>query len=164
MCRIGVYAVRQQPFQILPGDSFRTSFFFESDEEAIFGPASADEMCNSVLLYYPAQRLLGVAPWVCIIDLPIGACNASLTTSAVEISDSGSTATSRLSDGFTGFATSDAYLERTFGYNTKGQCYERNSTDGDSEESAAPFASYLRMRSSLQMIIICALTSLILLK
>ena len=158
---IGVYAVRQQPYQIFPGDSFSTSFFFESDEEAIFGPASADEMCNSVLLYYPAKQLLGVAPWVCIFKLPIGACNASLTTSAVELTDSGSTTSSELSNGATSFATSDAYLERTFGYNTNGQCFgenqAKNDTEGSSDNSSA--AVFLG-RSSLEMFAICALVLL----
>jgi hypothetical protein len=148
---IGVYAVRQQPYQIYPGDSFSTSFFFESDEEAIFGPASADEMCNSVLLYYPAQKLLGVAPWICIYDLPRNSlCNATLTTSAVEITD---TATSSLSDGVTSFSTSDAYLERTFGYNTNGQCLEKSSSSLAISVGKSP----------LQLLGICALTVLLLL-
>jgi hypothetical protein len=133
--RIGVYAVRQQPYQIFPGDSFSTSFFFESDEDAKFGPASADEMCNSVLLYYPAKRLLGVAPWICIFNVDIGACNASLTTSLVEITDSGTTSTSRLSNDASIFTTSDAFLERTFGYNTNGQCFEKNQSNINGETS-----------------------------
>jgi Copper type II ascorbate-dependent monooxygenase, C-terminal domain len=152
---VGVYAVRQQPYQIFPGDSFSTSFFFESDEKAIFGPASVDEMCNSVLLYYPAKQLLGVAPWICIYNLAIGACNASLSTSAVELTDSRSTVTSQVSNGATSFSTSDAYLERTFGYNTNGQCFEKNQSDTDGESSTSIASSI--GRSPLQTFSICAL-------
>ena len=154
---IGVHAVRQTPYQIYPGDSFSTSFFFESDGEAVFGPASEDEMCNSVLLYYPVKRLLGFAPWVCIYDISFGACNASLSTSSVDVTDGGSTtATSRLSNGVTGFSTSDAYLERTFGYNTNGQCFAKNETG-----TSASLSSNIG-KSSLQMFSICALTFLFL--
>ena len=159
---IGVYAVRQQPFQVYPGDSFSTSFFFESDEEAIFGPASADEMCNSVLLYYPVKRLLGVAPWACTFDLPIGACNATLTTSAVEITDGGSTATSRLSNGATSFSTSDAYLERTFGYNTNGQCVKDNQTNDDTEGSSEKSLARTGRTSPLLVLSIYVLTTFLL--
>jgi Copper type II ascorbate-dependent monooxygenase, C-terminal domain len=157
--RIGVYAVRQQPYQIFPGDSFSTSFFFESDEDAKFGPASADEMCNSVLLYYPAKRLLGVAPWICIFNVSIGACNASLTTSMVDITDTGTTATSRLSNDASSFVTSDAFLQRTFGYNTNGQCFETNQTNdkGGTSNSFARFAG----RASLSGFVICALAFLV---
>jgi hypothetical protein len=128
----------------------------------MFGPASADEMCNSVILYYPVKRLLGVAPWVCIYNLAIGACNASLSTSAVELTDSGSTATSRLTNGGTSFSTSDAYLERTFGYNTNGQCLEKNQTDSNGGSSTS--LAYAIGRSPLQTFSISALTFLFLIK
>ena len=158
--RIGVYAVRQQPYQIFSGDSFSTSFFFESEEEAVFGEASEDEMCNSVLLYYPAKQLLGVAPWICIYDLAIGACNASLATSAVEVTDSGSVATSRLSNAATSFSTSDAYLERTFGYNTNGQCSEKNQSNGDEEKSMSLASTRIAGASPPQLLLFCTLTLL----
>ena len=115
-------------------------------------------MCNSVLLYYPVKRLLGVAPWVCIFNVSIGACNASLTTSAVEITDSGSTATSRLSNAATSFFTGDAYLERTFGYNTNGQCSDRNQSNGD--EGMTTSLATIVGRSPRPMFFFCAVALL----
>ena len=120
----------------------------------MFGPASADEMCNSVLLYYPAKRLLGVAPWVCIFNISFEACNASLATSMVEITDDGTTSTSRLSNDANPFSTSDALLERTFGYNTNGQCYEKNKTN-DTGGTTTSFAN-VAGRGSLSIFLIYA--------
>jgi hypothetical protein len=134
--RVGVYAVRQQPYQILPGDSFSTSFFFQSEEEAIFGPASADEMCNSVLLYYPVKRIFNAAPWACIINITITACDAQLSTTILDLNVSSTTSMSRFgTDG--SVLSSDAFqLERTFGYNTGAQCFEKTPASQDNNTSS----------------------------
>lgn len=76
--------VRQNSFQLQPGDAFRTKFFYNNSEgNLIFGIESSNEMGNIALLYYPAKRLSnGVFPWACVYNVPfIPACDASLTLS-----------------------------------------------------------------------------------
>jgi Copper type II ascorbate-dependent monooxygenase, C-terminal domain len=124
----GVFAVRQAPYQILPGDAFRTSCFIHSDDEgAIFGSKSVNEMCNSVLVYYPAKRLLDLVSWICIYDIPLAACNASYETSLIVPSSTDVVSSSLItSDSLS--SPSDQYLERTFGYNFKSECSDTSST------------------------------------
>ena len=49
----GDLVVQQPTFSILPGDSFRTSCYFQSNEEVLWGIGSQDEMCTASVYYYP---------------------------------------------------------------------------------------------------------------
>ena len=74
----------------------------------------------------------------------------------VDITDTGTTtATSRLSNDASNFFTSDALLQRTFGYNTNGQCFENNETNANGGTSN----SYARVagRATLSVSFIYAL-------
>jgi hypothetical protein len=75
----GGYAVPQEPFQIEPGDSFRTTCQYKSNG-TLFGISSQEEMCMVFILYYPRQQIsaLGMElPYMCGRELPISACNSS---------------------------------------------------------------------------------------
>jgi len=52
----GGVAVRQSPFQVKSGDSFKVRCYYDSDQNknTLFGYGSQDEMCISFLWYYPA--------------------------------------------------------------------------------------------------------------
>jgi Copper type II ascorbate-dependent monooxygenase, C-terminal domain len=132
---VGVFAVRQQPYQILPGDSFSTTCFFSSNNNATFGESSSNEMCNSVILYYPAKRIFNAAPWICLYDTPLAACNATLSTSMV-VTTSSELTTSSLTSTENALFTSGRYLDRTFGYSSVDECFanspmsEGNTTSG----------------------------------
>jgi len=50
----------QDPFDILPGDGFRTSCYYSNEGNSktrIFGYGSRDEMCIAFLLYYPRKHI-----------------------------------------------------------------------------------------------------------
>jgi Copper type II ascorbate-dependent monooxygenase, C-terminal domain len=51
----GSLTVVQQPFTIAPGDSFRTSCIYNTQNDEQFGLASSQEMCIAFLFYYPRQ-------------------------------------------------------------------------------------------------------------
>ena len=74
----GLPTIRQEPFTVMPGDSFVSKFWFNSKNGTKFGKSSYEEMNRAVFLYYPAKLILSVAPWFCTYDAPIGACNSSL--------------------------------------------------------------------------------------
>ncbi len=72
----GTFMVPQRDYQILPGDSFRTTCYYR--DATAFGLSSQEEMCVAFLLYYPAKQLdfgdFGVFPWYCITgieELPV---------------------------------------------------------------------------------------------
>jgi hypothetical protein len=72
----GIFRVPQPDFQILPGDSFRTTCYYR--DGAKFGLSSQEEMCIAYMLYYPAKQLdfgeFGAFPWFCthgIEELPV---------------------------------------------------------------------------------------------
>jgi hypothetical protein len=111
----GLFAPRQRPFQILPGDSFRTSCYFYSSGNLTFGPGAQDEMCEGFIVYYPAKRVLGNSfPWACMYDLPfITACSAQMEIIA-GVSDERSLVS-----------------ERSFGL-SDGQCTNDNKTTDNS--------------------------------
>ena len=69
-----------------PGDSFFTKFWFHSENGTKFGIASYEEMNKAILLYYPAKKLLRTSPWSCTYDIPLAACNASMTSRALSSS------------------------------------------------------------------------------
>ncbi len=84
----GTSAVRQQPYQVYPGDSFITDCFYKSENGTLFGFASNEEMCQAFLVYYPAKTLFNRGPWSCIYDLPLlSACNSSLTNRVLSSSE-----------------------------------------------------------------------------
>jgi hypothetical protein len=58
----GAYMAPQGAYKVLPGDSFRTTCYYENGSQ--FGMGSQDEMCVAFLLYYPVQEVLGT-PWQC---------------------------------------------------------------------------------------------------
>ncbi len=49
----GDFAVVQAPFQLNPGDSFRTVCNYNTPKDVIWGLASDEEMCMAFLYYYP---------------------------------------------------------------------------------------------------------------
>ncbi len=58
----GAFRTPQKSYQVLPGDSFRTTCYYKDGVK--FGIGAEDEMCIAFILYYPARDLLGV-PWIC---------------------------------------------------------------------------------------------------
>ena len=50
----GSFSAVQAPFEVKAGDSFRTTCYFDSNEDVKFGGASSEEMCVTWYLYYPA--------------------------------------------------------------------------------------------------------------
>jgi dopamine beta-monooxygenase len=78
----GDAAVQQDEFVVKPGDSFRTTCYYEDSTGAkTFGIGSSEEMCMAFLYYYPRQKFdLGggfESPWYCGYDLPIPPCQAT---------------------------------------------------------------------------------------
>lgn len=61
----GDLAVVQPPYQLLPGDSFRTICNFNSVNPVLWGPGSNDEMCMATLSYYPRKVIYDVFPIMC---------------------------------------------------------------------------------------------------
>jgi hypothetical protein len=37
-------------------------------------------MNKAVFVYYPAKRILNIAPWSCTYQAPLGACNSTMTS------------------------------------------------------------------------------------
>jgi dopamine beta-monooxygenase len=66
----GAYSVIQPTFEILPGDSFKTSCYYSTASDEKFGLSSQEEMCIAYLFYYPRQVLddLGLA-YTCAFGL-----------------------------------------------------------------------------------------------
>ena len=77
---LGLPTIRQAPFTVNPGDSFISKFWFNSENGTEFGIGSYEEMNKAVFLYYPAKKLLRTAPWACTYDIPVGVCNASMSS------------------------------------------------------------------------------------
>lgn len=62
----GIQLVAQHPYQILPGDSFRTTCFYRNDGDLSFGPHTCDEMCMGYLFYYPRMEMSSTSlSWHC---------------------------------------------------------------------------------------------------
>lgn len=53
----GGLMVAQKPFEVQPGDAFRTTCTFDAQPGEKWGLASSDEMCIAYLLYYPKQDI-----------------------------------------------------------------------------------------------------------
>jgi len=78
----GAPIVRQAPYTLKKGDSYRTQCYFEdSTGGTVYGSASSDEMCMTFLYYYPKQ------PWFnnCSPFNPISqSCRSEYSFSVVE--------------------------------------------------------------------------------
>jgi hypothetical protein len=80
----GGYVVQQEPFEIMPGDAFRTTCYYKDGTK--FGMGSDDEMCIAFLLYYPVQKLeFGEYsfPWGCFYGVPLPVCSQVRTNSTL---------------------------------------------------------------------------------
>eukprot|EP00545_Synedropsis_sp_CCMP1620_P011459 CAMPEP_0119009488 /NCGR_PEP_ID=MMETSP1176-20130426/4395_1 /TAXON_ID=265551 /ORGANISM="Synedropsis recta cf, Strain CCMP1620" /LENGTH=636 /DNA_ID=CAMNT_0006962011 /DNA_START=21 /DNA_END=1931 /DNA_ORIENTATION=- len=53
----GGHSVKQEPFQVLPGDTFETVCNYNGTRRLHFGVEASDEMCIAYLLYYPATDI-----------------------------------------------------------------------------------------------------------
>lgn len=82
----GNVPVKQQPYEVYPGDGFRMSCYFRGEEDTVFGLGSREEMCMAFLYYYPRKTFKVEVPegsfnlpWVCGygIDWLGDACNAT---------------------------------------------------------------------------------------
>ena len=94
----GIMAIQQNPYQVLPGDSFRTTCYYRAgDGQTKFGRASNEEMCTGYLYYYP--RLSTALD--CPFDLQATSCSAEYARSE-ELEES--------------------HLERQFGQCSIGSC------------------------------------------
>lgn len=49
----GDMVIQQKPFEIMPGDSFRTRCSFKADADMVWGESSQEEMCMASVYYYP---------------------------------------------------------------------------------------------------------------
>eukprot|EP00579_Thalassiosira_antarctica_P022723 CAMPEP_0201989938 /NCGR_PEP_ID=MMETSP0904-20121228/93111_1 /ASSEMBLY_ACC=CAM_ASM_000553 /TAXON_ID=420261 /ORGANISM="Thalassiosira antarctica, Strain CCMP982" /LENGTH=880 /DNA_ID=CAMNT_0048544185 /DNA_START=21 /DNA_END=2663 /DNA_ORIENTATION=- len=58
----GGFHVPQQPYEVLPGDGFRTTCYYRDGDK--FGLDSDEEMCIAFVMYYPAKEFAG-NPWMC---------------------------------------------------------------------------------------------------
>ena len=58
----GGFLTPQESYQIFPGDSFKTTCYYEDGGK--FGRGSDDEMCIAFIMYYPAREYFSV-PWIC---------------------------------------------------------------------------------------------------
>ena len=79
----GNQPVQQKPFEVLPGDSFRTVCQYESTEGTVFGRGSEDEMCMNFLMYYPRQKALNF-PWICAYKIGFLPCESEHSERVLE--------------------------------------------------------------------------------
>jgi len=71
----GTFLVQQEPYEVKPGDTFRTSCYYRDGAE--FGLSSQQEMCIAFVMYYPAKTSGGF-PWMCPYGFPVPACSQEL--------------------------------------------------------------------------------------
>ena len=65
----GIYSVIQEPYTLMPGDTFRTTCQYKTPREWYFGEGSQEEMCIAFVWYYPKQfGLGGIFPLTCGVD------------------------------------------------------------------------------------------------
>jgi hypothetical protein len=75
----GNAAALQDPFEIQPGDGFKTSCYFDVDDSIKFGLGSKEEMCIAFLYYYPRTKIKVSTfefPWSCGYDIGFEECDA----------------------------------------------------------------------------------------
>ena len=61
----GSYSTIQPPFDIISGDSFQTSCYYDAGPNTTFGLGSSNEMCMAFLFYYPRQVSAAGIPYTC---------------------------------------------------------------------------------------------------
>ena len=64
----GSYSTVQPPFEIVSGDSFQTSCYYNAGPNTTFGLGSSNEMCMAFLFYFPRQTTAGY-PYTCGLGL-----------------------------------------------------------------------------------------------
>lgn len=69
----GVAAVQRESFELKKGDVISTSCYFDTGSDDVFGLGTPDEMCMTILLYYPRQPNL----FICGLDFHDATCSAS---------------------------------------------------------------------------------------
>eukprot|EP00980_Cylindrotheca_fusiformis_P011682 scaffold2770_cov104-Cylindrotheca_fusiformis.AAC.3 len=83
----GNQVVQQDPYELLPGDGFKTVCYFEPKNDTIFGLSTQDEMCNSFVYYYPKMYLFNAYPWSCFMGANSGttftSCDAAPSKRAI---------------------------------------------------------------------------------
>jgi hypothetical protein len=72
----GTFRVQQEPYEVSPGDSFRTSCYYR--DGASFGISSQEEMCIAYVLYYPAKTYFE-NNWLCPYGEAVPVCSQELT-------------------------------------------------------------------------------------
>jgi hypothetical protein len=72
----GSFRVQQEPYEVSPGDSFRTSCYYR--DGAKFGISSQEEMCIAYVMYYPAKSYFET-PWLCPYGMGVPVCSPELT-------------------------------------------------------------------------------------
>lgn len=113
----GAFHVQQEPYEVKPGDSFRTSCYYRDGAE--FGLSSQEEMCIAFVMYYPAKAAGGL-PWMCPYGLPVAPCSQELDR--FDLDD-------------------EQYLDRVFG-SSNGKC-EATDVDPTMKPTLAP--TYARL-------------------
>eukprot|EP00980_Cylindrotheca_fusiformis_P006235 scaffold1334_cov123-Cylindrotheca_fusiformis.AAC.5 len=68
----GNQVVQQQPYQLFPGDGFKTVCYYEPKNDTMFGLSTQEEMCASFVYYYPKMYLFNVYPWACFMGASSG--------------------------------------------------------------------------------------------
>lgn len=97
----GEMSVQQPSFVVQPGDSFRTTCYYDNGNknDTIFGASTQDEMCMAFMYYWP--RKMYTVPvdvggginvpmelsWVCGYDIPFEGCSSTYTYETLQSSD-----------------------------------------------------------------------------
>lgn len=66
----GSFSVPQEQYTVLPGDSFRTTCYYEDGSQ--WGMGSADEMCITFMMYFPVKKLSTGLEWYCNYGFDLG--------------------------------------------------------------------------------------------
>ena len=69
----GVTPVQRESFELKKGDVISTSCYFDTGPDDVFGLGTPDEMCMTILLYYPRQPNL----FMCGVDFDSASCSTS---------------------------------------------------------------------------------------
>ena len=77
----GVVAVQEESFELKKGDVISTSCYFDTEAGDTFGLGTYDEMCMTLILYYPRQPNL----YICGPDN--GVCSTSYESALLKSED-----------------------------------------------------------------------------
>lgn len=66
----GAFSVPQEPYTVMPGDSIRTTCYYQ--DGTAWGLGSSEEMCIAFMLYYPVKKLPMGLEWNCIHGFDLG--------------------------------------------------------------------------------------------